>query len=133
MQIFKVISLATVVTLSSLALAGCSEEDSQRVQDTTSDAAEKMEEAGKAAAEYARGTVDEAGDYLSDAAITARIKTALAEAEQVSAMDINVETINGNVVLSGVVATDAERDLAEQLAEGIEGVESVSNDIEVRN
>ncbi|RUO42205.1 hypothetical protein CWE22_08690 [Pseudidiomarina aestuarii] len=133
MQFTRMIMIVGAVTLGSLALAGCSEEDSQRVQDTTNDAAEQIQEAGKAAAEYARGSAEKAGDYMSDAAITARIKTALAEAEQVSALDINVETINGNVVLSGVVMSDAERDLAEQLAEGIKGVESISNDIEVRN
>ena len=48
-------------------------------------------------------------------------------------MNINVETINGNVVLSGVVASADIADLAEQIAEGIEGVESVENDIEVQN
>lgn len=133
MQFTKMMMIVGAVTFGSLALAGCSEDDQQRVQESTNDAAEQMEEAGKAAAEYARGSAEKAGDYMSDAAITARVKTALAEADQVSAMDINVETINGNVVLSGVVMSDAERDLAEQLAEAIDGVESISNDIEVRN
>lgn len=133
MQFTKMMMVVGAVTLGSLALAGCSEEDKQRAQDTTNDVVEETKEAGQAAAEYTRDAAEKAGDYMSDAAITARVKTALAEADQVSAMDINVETINGNVVLSGVVMSDAERDLAEQLAEGIDGVESISNDIEVRN
>lgn len=133
MQITKMMMVVGALTLSSLALAGCSEQEQQKVQDTTNDVVEETKEAGRAVAEYTRDAADKAGDYMSDAAITARVKTALAEADQVSALDINVETINGNVVLSGVVMSDAERDLAEQLAEGIDGVESISNDIEVRN
>lgn len=70
---------------------------------------------------------------MSDAAITGRVKAALVEAAQIDAMNINVETINGNVVLSGVVASSDIADLAAQIAAGIEGVQSVENDIEVQN
>lgn len=132
MQYTKMMMVVGAMTFSSLALAGCSDSDQRRAQDTTNDAVEEVKEAGKSAAEYSRDAADKAGDYMSDAAITARVKAALADADQVSAFDINVETINGEVVLSGIVATDAEQDLAEQLAEAVDGVESVSNDIEVR-
>jgi hyperosmotically inducible protein len=94
--------------------------------DETKDAADSAWDETKAAA-------GEAGEFLSDAAITGRVKAALVEANQIDAMNINVETIDGNVVLSGVVASDDIADLAAQIAEGIEGVKSVENDIEVQN
>lgn len=127
--------LLAVATM--IALPACSKQEQEEARKQTQSTIEKATEATKDAAgdaaDYARDVAERAGDYLSDSAITTRIKAALFKADQVSAGDINVETINGHVVLSGVVATDAEADLAEQLAEGIEGVKSVENDIEVRD
>lgn len=133
MKTFNTLLLAAI---SAFALTACSQQEQEKTREQAQSSLEQATEATKRAAEdaadFARDTAERTGDFLSDSAITARVKTALFEADQVSANQINVETINGHVVLSGVVATSSEADLAKQLAEGIEGVKSVENDIEVQ-
>lgn len=70
---------------------------------------------------------------VSDATTTARVKTNLLWNEHVAGRDIRVSTENGIVRLEGTVASDAERDLAVQLARNTGGVESVRNEIAVRD
>lgn len=80
----------------------------------------------------ATDTTRSAGEYTDDTAITARVKLAFVNDEQVSALDIQVETFRGIVQLSGFVTS---RDLAEragQIARGVEGVKDVRNDIRIR-
>jgi|SRR5690554_887559 len=127
--------IVVIASLGVLALSACSQQEQEETRETAQSSLEQATEATKQAAgdaaDFARESAERTGDYLSDSAITARVKTALFDAEQISASSINVETINGHVVLSGVVTTSEEADLAVQLAEGIEGVQSVENDIEV--
>ncbi|MBR9908340.1 MAG: BON domain-containing protein [Gammaproteobacteria bacterium] len=132
----KTLQTLLIAAISMLALSACSQQEQEETREEAQTALEQATEATQRAAEdaadFARESADRTSDFLSDSSITARVKTALFEADQVSASQINVETIDGHVVLSGVVATASEADLAEQLAEGIEGVKSVENDIEVQ-
>ncbi len=73
------------------------------------------------------------GSYVDDATITSRVKTKFAEDSTVSAMAIGVETLQGVVQLSGFAKTADERSMAERLARGVAGVQSVKNDIVVRS
>ncbi|MEZ5292359.1 MAG: BON domain-containing protein [Vicinamibacterales bacterium] len=66
-----------------------------------------------------------------DAWITAKTKIALMTADDVSAFDLNVDTVNGKVTLHGKVGTDAEKAKAEQVAKGIDGVMAVQNLLQV--
>jgi osmotically-inducible protein OsmY len=71
-----------------------------------------------------------AGQVLDDAAITARVKTALAKEAGVGrALDVNVTTYQGTVQLSGFVETQDLANRAATVARGVEGVRSVRNDI----
>ncbi|MEC8926233.1 MAG: BON domain-containing protein, partial [Pseudomonadota bacterium] len=72
-------------------------------------------------------------EYLSDSAITAKVKTALFDNGGLDSSKISVETRNKTVYLSGTVATENDAETAGQLAEGVEGVEDVENDIVVGN
>lgn len=72
------------------------------------------------------------GDYIDDKTISARVKTRFAQDETVSAMRIQVETLNGAVQLSGFARSEAERTRAGELARSVSGVRSVRNDIIVR-
>lgn len=125
-----------LASVAAVALSACSQQEQEETREAAQSSLEQATEATKQAAsdaaEFTRETAERTGDFLSDSAITARVKTALFEADQVSAGNINVETIDGHVVLSGVVATSEEADLAVQLAQGVEGVKSVENDIEVQ-
>jgi osmotically-inducible protein OsmY len=68
---------------------------------------------------------------VSDASTTAAVKSRLLWNSETHGTDIRVSTENGNVQLSGTVASDAERDLAENLARNTRGVDRVENAIRV--
>jgi len=72
------------------------------------------------------------GQYVDDATITTRVKAKFADDPQVSAMRIGVETLNGEVQLSGFATSVAEKSRAGDLAVTVSGVKSVRNNIEVR-
>lgn len=80
-------------------------------------------------AEHAGGT---AGRVVDDSVITAKVKAALVADPTTKAHQINVETFNGTVQLSGFVDTAKARERAVQVAKGIEGVRNVKNDMELR-
>jgi len=73
-------------------------------------------------------TMDKAGDATSDTWITTKVKSSLLAEDATPGMDIEVETNNGVVSLSGTVATEAEREMAINKAKSIEGVREVSAD-----
>lgn len=72
------------------------------------------------------------GQYVDDTTVTTRVKARFAEDTGVSAMRIQVETLNGTVQLSGFAATQAEKDQAGQLARSVPDVKNVRNNIIVR-
>jgi hyperosmotically inducible periplasmic protein len=72
------------------------------------------------------------GQYVDDATITTRVKARFADDRRVSAMRIGVETLNGNVQLSGFATTQAEKDLAASIARAVPDVRAVTNNIVVR-
>lgn len=86
-----------------------------------------------APATQARGEDDPnaAEQYVSDAAVTARVKSALIQTDGVSALDMSVETSEGVVQLSGFVDNEDQIELAEDVAEQQEGVREVKNDLRV--
>lgn len=67
----------------------------------------------------------------SDAVVTSKVKSKLAADPQTSALDVDVDTMNGEVTLRGMVATDAEREDAERLARDTDGVREVDNQLEI--
>ena len=73
-----------------------------------------------------------AGEYIDDATITARVKTALIQAPDVKAHQINVETFNGVVQLSGCVDSEEEARRAVDAADDIPGVKKVESDMRVK-
>jgi len=72
------------------------------------------------------------GGYVDDAGITTLVKSRMLEDKQVSGTSISVETLNGTVMLSGFAKSATERDVAERIARGVNGVRSVKNEIAVR-
>jgi len=76
----------------------------------------------------ANDTMNDAGDAASDTWITTKVKSVLLVEDETPGMDIEVETNEGVVSLSGTVATEAEREAAIQKAKAVEGVREVSAD-----
>ena len=73
-----------------------------------------------------------AGEYVDDATITTQVKAKFAEDPQVSAMRIKVETLKGEVELSGFATSDAEKQRAADIARGVKNVKMVRNNIVVK-
>jgi len=68
------------------------------------------------------------GDASNDTWITTKVKSTLLAEDATPGMDIEVETKDGVVSLSGTVATEAEKEAAIAKAKGIKGVRDVAAD-----
>ena len=79
-----------------------------------------------------KGWGDKALGGIDDAAVTARVKSALAGTRGTKALKTNVTTREGEVTLTGTVRSESERELAEEVAKGVNGVRSVDNQLKVR-
>jgi osmotically-inducible protein OsmY len=77
-------------------------------------------------------TKESTGEYIDDAAITAKVKAAIFNEPTLKATEINVETYKGDVQLSGFVAQPQDATKAADVARGVKGVASVKNDIRVK-
>lgn len=82
-------------------------------------------------ADQTAAAVQDAGDKLGDAAITAKVKTALMAEPGIRSLEINVDTRDHNVTLAGTVPSAELKVRAMQIAQGIEGVKSVSDQLVV--
>lgn len=69
---------------------------------------------------------------IDDTALTAKVKAALATERFVQARDIEVETRDGVVQLSGFVDSEAARTAAVMRARSVNGVAEVRNDLSIR-
>ena len=72
------------------------------------------------------------GGAVSDAALTTKIKAKLVAEDNLSALDINVDSSGGVVTLSGMVDNEAQVDLAEKVVQDLDGVKAVHNKLEVK-
>jgi hyperosmotically inducible protein len=100
----KTLSLALMVGAGAIAYSGCAVTDRQ----TT------------------------VGQAVDDGAISTRVKARMAEDPNVSAMRIEVETLNGVVQLAGFATSQAEKERAAMLARNVPNVREVRNNIIVR-
>lgn len=122
-----------VVTLTGETDSSASKELAERLAEDTDGVREvrnELQVTGEDATET-EGTVaetaDDAGNVISDAWITSKVKSSYLFSRSLSGLDISVDTDNGKVVLEGSVGTDAEKDLAEQTAKNIRGVKEVDS------
>ena len=72
------------------------------------------------------------GEYVDDAVITTKVKTAIFEEPTLKSAEINVETFKGVVQLSGFVTSGEAQNKAVAVAKTVGGVKSVKNDMRVK-
>jgi len=77
------------------------------------------------------GTRETAGQYVDDSTLTAKVKTALAQNDEVKARQIDVESYRGVVQLNGFVETAEARSAATRVASSVDGVREVRNNLSV--
>ena len=72
------------------------------------------------------------GEYVDDSTLTGKVKSALIADPVAQAHQIEVETYRGVVQLSGFVDSQNERVAAVKVAEGVQGVKSVHDNLKIR-
>jgi hyperosmotically inducible protein len=74
------------------------------------------------------------GEFTNDAALTAKVKSAIAtDVGARTAAAINIETYRGVVQLTGFVDSREQAQRAESAAKKVEGVKSVKNDVRIKS
>jgi hyperosmotically inducible protein len=79
----------------------------------------------------AKGAAQDAKTGISDSWLTAKTKIALFADERIKGGQISVETVNGAVSLRGKVDSDDAKAAAASIAQAVDGVNSVRNDLQV--
>ncbi len=110
-------------------IADEAKKDADKAGDDVADSniGEKTKEVGQDIKEG----VQEAGSDLKDAGITTAVKAKFAVDDLVKASNIDVDTENGIVTLSGTVATRKELTQALTLAKTVDGVKDVRNRLKI--
>jgi hyperosmotically inducible protein len=119
--------LAAIVAGTALMSAGCSD----RTPGET--AGQKLDRsADKVAAATERAT-KETAVVVDDAAITTKVKSAVFAEPGLKTLQINVDTKDGVVTLSGTVDTPVMKDRAMQIAQQVNGVRSVVDNLAIKS
>lgn len=77
-------------------------------------------------------TQESTGEYITDTAITAKVKAAILNERELKSAEINVETFKGAVQLSGFVRSQADIRKAVEVTQNVKGVKSVKNDMRLK-
>lgn len=77
-------------------------------------------------------TQESTGQYFDDTVITTKVKAAIFGDSDLKSGEINVETFKGVVQLSGFASSADARARASTVAQAVDGVKSVKNDIQVK-
>jgi hyperosmotically inducible protein len=88
--------------------------------------------AGQAISQKTAEAAKVAQEALSDGGLTAKIKAKMALDDTIKASDLNVDTVNGVVTVTGNVRTRGERDRALALARETNGVREVVDRIRLQ-
>jgi len=93
--------------------------------------AERAKRAGQDISQKTAEAAKTAQEALSDGALTAKIKAKMALDDTVKALDLNIDTADGVVTVTGKVRSSAERERALALARETNGVRQVVDRITI--
>ena len=123
-----------------LLAAGCDQRNASTAGSTSTNpsatapsTADKMANSAERAGDKMASTAQKAGDKVDDAAITTKVKTALMAEPGLRSLEINVDTRDNVVTLNGTVDSQEKKQRAMQIAQGVEGVKSVSDNLVVKS
>ena len=77
-------------------------------------------------------TQEGTGEYVDDAVITTKVKSAILGEPTLKSTEISVETFKGVVQLSGFVSSAAAENKAVEITRSVKGVKSVKDDMRVK-
>jgi hypothetical protein len=136
-------AVAAVAAMLAAGLTACDRSDSsrtagERVDNATARVEQKAKEAGRdardaagTAAQTTERAAADVSDKVKDAAITTAVNAKIAQDSNLSVMRINVDTVNGRVLLRGTAPNATASERAQQLASTVDGVVSVDNQLVV--
>jgi osmotically-inducible protein OsmY len=94
---------------------------------------QKMDRAADKVADTTANASAKVATATDDTAITAKVKAALIAEPGLKSTDINVDTKEATVTLSGTVASNELRDKAKQIASSTNGVKNVVDNLVVKS
>jgi hyperosmotically inducible protein len=106
-------------------------EAAREVREEAREATEEARELGREGQTRAGEAADRTGAVMTDAGVTAAVKTKFLADTSVSGLKIDVDTRDGVVTLTGTVATRAEADRAISMARETTGVKSVVDNLRI--
>lgn len=132
------ISILLVAGLSACDKPGPAETAGKKIDQTAEAAGKKIEQTAEAAGRKINNATDKVGDKLGeqgirtgvaieDTEITAKIKAAIFAEPGLKTLQISVDTIKGDVTLTGSVDSAASSSRAKELAAAVAGVSRVDN------
>jgi osmotically-inducible protein OsmY len=143
MSVSKLFQLMGVSILFVAGLAACdkpgpAETAGKKIDQTAQAAGKKIEQTAEAAGRKINDATDKMGDKLgeqglktgiaiNDSEITAKIKAAYFAEPGLKSLQISVDTVKGDVTLSGSVDSKLSSDRAKELAGAVAGVSHVDN------
>ncbi|WP_418319005.1 BON domain-containing protein [Piscinibacter sakaiensis] len=110
-----------------------SDQASTEIREQVADAQQATREATADLKQSASNAAEAVSDKVHDAAITASVNAELAKDSALSALKIDVDTVNGKVSLRGTAPNSEARERATRLAANVKGVVDVQNNLEVRS
>lgn len=123
MQLWKKSTVLTAIALgAALAATACD----QRPETV----GQKADQAASNLARNANEAAGRAADTMDDAAITTKVKAAILAEPGLRSLDIGVTTTDAVVTLTGRVASLELKDRAKQVAAGVDGVRSVTDNLQ---
>ena len=139
MQVRTPTYLALIAAGTVLFAAGCDQRNATTGSSTTPGATTSSAPATTPSTSAATGSsstttaTTTAGAKIDDAAITTKVKAALMAEPGLRSLEINVDTRDNIVTLNGTVDSQEKKQRAMQLAQGVEGVKSVSDNLVVKS
>lgn len=123
----------TLFTAAALLAVGCSKQiDTTTAPASTSPATvEPSATASMPASTPASATT--VGTAIDDTVVTASVKSALLADPDIKSIDFKVETRKGEVMLSGFVDNEAQKERASTLTKAVDGVKSVQNNVTLKD
>ncbi|HEY2863075.1 MAG TPA: BON domain-containing protein [Casimicrobiaceae bacterium] len=116
----------TALASSLLLVGGCGQ------QGSNSTVGQKMDRTADKVASATSNASSKVAMAADDTAITTKVKAALVAEPGLKSTDINVDTKDATVTLSGTVASNELRDRAKQVASSTSGVKNVVDNLVVK-
>ena len=127
------ISMLFIIGITACDKPGPAETAGKNIDDTMDAASDKIGETTDRIGDKMSAQSNKVGVAIEDTEITAKVKAAILAMPGLDTLQISVDTVKGVVTLSGLVDSQTNRDLAQTLAQGIEGVHQVDNKLAIKS